>query len=119
MKLEDHLNGERVAKLIFTSDLSSVREKQIFYSGNTISNDFDHYCDNQRKSKVNSHEKYTKVEQPCSQNEKDEKAEKPKAIMHNQESASIIGKSLHKRKDSSDAVELLLSLPGFREGKLE
>lgn len=122
IELEEHLTGERVSKLIFASNLPPTRDvlkEQIYFSGDSIVDKSDMLDNSSRRSVMNFLRTRKKVEQTCSQHEKNRNRKEMESMMLEQESASIIGKALHNIEDTTDAIELLASLPGFQAGKLE
>jgi len=110
IKLEEHLTGERVAQLVFTSSLppiEDVLEQQVCFSGDTIDDDYLHQTDKRNDQSYSQYKKGTKEER------------EQLSMIHEQESASIIEDVIQKIEDTNDAIELLNSLPGFQAGKLE
>lgn len=106
---EEHLTGERVAQLVFSSSIPPVEDvlkQQVRFSGDTIHDDYLHQTD--------------RDDQSSPQYEKGSREELEQLLMiQEQESARIIEDVIHKVEDTNDAIELLNLLPGFRAGKLE
>jgi len=110
VQFEEHLTGDRVAQLIFTSSLppaEDVLDQQVRVPGDTILNEADMFpypCQTSDKKRIGMLLQHAET--------------KRRSGMLEEESARINESVLNTHEDSTDATELLNMLPGFQAGKM-
>jgi len=129
IELEEHLTGERVAELVFSTHggpAKDVLEQQILFAGDTAAaeshavNDDTGTLQQQQQQQQRSDELREDLVNAQWDKMRMYQTMEQLSMMHDeQESADIMEDALQKLEDATDAIELLKMMPGFQSGKLE